>query len=145
MPNRKAAGRGRLGRLWISPARKGLWFSILLRPDLPPQSATQLTVAAATALARAIALQTGLVPEIKWPNDILIRGKKVAGILTELTAELDHVKEVVLGIGVDVNLDAAELPRDLRKTATSLENRVRPGGGPRRAGRGDPARTGRRL
>ena len=80
-----------------------------------------MTVAAATALARAIALQTGLAPEIKWPNDILIRGKKVAGILTELTAELDHVKEVVLGIGVDVNLDAAELPHDLRKTATSLK------------------------
>jgi BirA family biotin operon repressor/biotin-[acetyl-CoA-carboxylase] ligase len=80
-----------------------------------------LTVAAATALARAIALQTGLAPEIKWPNDILIRGKKVAGILTEMTAELDHVKEMVLGIGVNVNLDAAELPPDLRKTATSLK------------------------
>jgi len=117
----QSRGRGRLGRLWISPARKGLWFSILLRPDLPPQSATQLTVAAATALARAVALQTGLVPEIKWPNDILIRGKKAAGILTELTAELDHIKEVVLGIGVDVNLDAADLPHDLRKTATSLK------------------------
>jgi len=117
----QSRGRGRLGRLWLSPARKGLWFSILLRPDLPPQSATQLTVAAATALARAIALQTGLAPEIKWPNDILIRGKKVAGILTELTAELDHVKEMVLGIGVDVNLDAAEFPHDLRKTATSLK------------------------
>jgi BirA family biotin operon repressor/biotin-[acetyl-CoA-carboxylase] ligase len=117
----QSRGRGRLGRLWISPARKGLWFSILLRPDLAPQSATQLTVAAATGLARAIALQTGLVPEIKWPNDILIRGKKVAGILTELTAELDRVKEVILGIGVDVNLDAAELPPDLRKTATSLK------------------------
>jgi len=117
----QSRGRGRLGRLWISPARKGLWFSILLRPDLAPQSATQLTVAAATALARAIAQQTRLVPEIKWPNDILIRGKKVAGILTELTAELDHVKEMVLGIGVDVNLDPAELPHDLRKTATSLK------------------------
>jgi BirA family biotin operon repressor/biotin-[acetyl-CoA-carboxylase] ligase len=117
----QSRGRGRLGRLWVSPARKGLWFSILLRPDLAPQSATQLTVAAATALARAIALQTGLAPEIKWPNDILIRGKKAAGILTEMTAELDHVKEMVLGIGVNVNLDAAELPPDLRKTATSLK------------------------
>ena len=117
----QSRGRGRLGRTWISPARKGLWFSILLRPDLPPQSATQLTVAAANALARAIALQTRLIPEIKWPNDILIRGKKVAGILTELTAELDHVKEVVLGVGVNVNLDAADLPHDARKTATSLK------------------------
>jgi BirA family biotin operon repressor/biotin-[acetyl-CoA-carboxylase] ligase len=117
----QSRGRGRLGRRWISPARKGLWFSVLLRPGLAPQSATQLTVAAATALARAIALQTGLGPEIKWPNDILIRGRKVAGILTELTAELDHIKEVVLGIGVDVNLDAAEWPPELRKTATSLK------------------------
>jgi BirA family biotin operon repressor/biotin-[acetyl-CoA-carboxylase] ligase len=114
-------GRGRLGRPWLSPARKGLWLSILLRPNLSPQAATRVTVAAATALARAIASQTGLVPEIKWPNDILIDGKKVAGILTEMTAELDHINEVILGIGVDVNLSATELPPDLRKTATSLK------------------------
>ena len=93
-------GRGRLGRQWHSPARKGLWFSVLLRPDLRPQAATQLTVVAATALARAIRKQTGLMPEIKWPNDILLRGKKVAGILTELSAELDHVKHLIIGIGV---------------------------------------------
>ncbi len=116
----QSRGRGRLGRHWISPPRKGLWFSILLRPDLAPQSATQLTVAAATALARALAQQTGLAPEIKWPNDLLMGGKKVAGILTELTAELDHVKEVVLGIGVNVNLEQSELPRELRSAATSL-------------------------
>lgn len=113
-------GRGRLGRQWLSPARKGLWFSVLLRPDLRPQAATQLTVAAATALARAIRRQTSLTPEIKWPNDILLRGRKVAGILTELSAELDHVRYVVIGIGVDVNLTNADLPVDLRKTATSL-------------------------
>jgi BirA family biotin operon repressor/biotin-[acetyl-CoA-carboxylase] ligase len=114
-------GRGRLGRKWMSPARKGLWFSVLLRPDLRPQQATQLTVAAATALARGIRNETGLQPEIKWPNDLLIRGKKVAGILTELSAELDHVKYIVLGIGVDVNLSAFEFPSDLRKVATSLK------------------------
>jgi BirA family transcriptional regulator, biotin operon repressor / biotin---[acetyl-CoA-carboxylase] ligase len=113
-------GRGRLGRQWLSPAHKGLWFSVLLRPDLRPQAATQLTVVAATALARAIRRQTGLAPEIKWPNDILLRGKKVAGILTELSAELDHVRYVVIGVGVDVNLTGADLPADLRKTATSL-------------------------
>lgn len=113
-------GRGRLGRTWLSPARKGLWFSLLLRPDLRPQGATQLTVAAATALARAIRRQTNLSPEIKWPNDILLRGKKVAGILTELNAELDHVKYLIIGIGVDVNLTATDLPAELRKTATSL-------------------------
>jgi BirA family biotin operon repressor/biotin-[acetyl-CoA-carboxylase] ligase len=114
-------GRGRLGRKWMSPQRKGLWFSVLLRPDLRPQEATQLTVASATALRRAIQSETGLKPEIKWPNDILIRGKKVAGILTELSAELDHVKHIILGIGVDVNLSAGEFPSELRKLATSLK------------------------
>ncbi len=114
-------GRGRLGRKWISPARKGLWFSILLRPDLRPQEATQLTVASATALRRAIESETGLQPEIKWPNDILIGGKKVAGILTELSAELDKVRYIILGIGIDVNLDAGEFPAELKKIATSLK------------------------
>ncbi|MGA9780129.1 MAG: biotin--[acetyl-CoA-carboxylase] ligase, partial [Verrucomicrobiia bacterium] len=89
--------------------------------DLHPQEATQLTVAAATALRRAIAAETGLHPEIKWPNDILVGGKKVAGVLTELSAELDRVKHVILGIGVDVNLGAGEFPADLRKQATSLK------------------------
>jgi BirA family biotin operon repressor/biotin-[acetyl-CoA-carboxylase] ligase len=114
-------GRGRLGRKWVSPERKGLWFSILLRPDLRPQEATQLTVASATALRRAIQSETGLKPEIKWPNDILVGGKKVAGILTELSAELDRVKHVILGIGVDVNLGAGEFPTELKKAATSLK------------------------
>jgi BirA family biotin operon repressor/biotin-[acetyl-CoA-carboxylase] ligase len=114
-------GRGRLGRKWLSPPRKGLWFSVLLRPQLRPMAVTQLTIAAATALFRAIRAQTGIVAEIKWPNDILIRGKKTAGILTELSAELDEVKHVILGIGVDVNLSAGELPADLRKIATSLK------------------------
>jgi len=113
-------GRGRLGRQWMSPARKGLWFSILLRPELRPLETTQLIVAAATALWRAIHEETGITPEIKWPNDILIRGKKVVGILTELSAEVDRVKHVTLGVGVDVNLSASEFPSDLRKIATSL-------------------------
>ncbi|MBC8094921.1 MAG: biotin--[acetyl-CoA-carboxylase] ligase [Akkermansiaceae bacterium] len=114
-------GRGRLGRKWMSPAKKGLWFSVLLRPDLRPMQTTQLTVAAATALARAIRLETGLKPEIKWPNDILIKGRKVSGILTELNAELDHVKYIILGVGVDVNLNAGEFPAELRPIATSLK------------------------
>jgi BirA family transcriptional regulator, biotin operon repressor / biotin---[acetyl-CoA-carboxylase] ligase len=114
-------GRGRLGRKWMSPAGKGLWFSVLLRPDLRPQQATQLTVAAATALVRAVESETGLKAGIKWPNDLLVRGKKIAGILTELNAELDRVKYIVLGIGVDVNQTANEFPADLRKIATSLK------------------------
>jgi BirA family biotin operon repressor/biotin-[acetyl-CoA-carboxylase] ligase len=116
----QSKGRGRLGRVWLSPARKGLWFSVLLRPDLRPMEATQLTVISATALRRAIQRVTGLQPEIKWPNDLLIGGKKVAGILTELSAELDRVRHVIIGIGVDVNLGAIEFPAELRQTATSL-------------------------
>jgi BirA family biotin operon repressor/biotin-[acetyl-CoA-carboxylase] ligase len=114
-------GRGRLGRKWVSPANKGLWFSVLLRPDMRPQETTQLTVVSATSLRRAINAKTGLCPEIKWPNDILIGGKKVAGILTELSAELDRVKYITLGIGVDVNVDASELPQEIRKISTSLK------------------------
>jgi BirA family biotin operon repressor/biotin-[acetyl-CoA-carboxylase] ligase len=117
----QSQGRGRLGRAWVSPPRKGLWFSVLLRPDIAPQTATQLNIAAATSLARAIASQTQLVPEIKWPNDILIGGKKVVGILTELSAELDQVKNVILGIGVNVNIESHEFPPELRRIATSLK------------------------
>lgn len=117
----QSKGRGRLGRKWISPSHKGLWFSILLRPKLQPQETTQLTVAAATALRRAIEIVTGIKAKIKWPNDILINKKKSAGILTELSAELDRVKHVILGIGVDVNLSAADFPAELRKIATSLK------------------------
>ncbi len=113
-------GRGRLGRRWMSPSGKGLWFSVLLRPQLRPQQSTQLTVAAATALARAIQLTARIRPDIKWPNDILIRRRKVAGILTELNAELDQVKYIVLGIGVDVNLAANEFPAELKAVATSI-------------------------
>jgi BirA family transcriptional regulator, biotin operon repressor / biotin---[acetyl-CoA-carboxylase] ligase len=114
-------GRGRLGRKWVSPAKKGLWFSVLLRPPIRPIEATQLTVAAATALARAIQKQTNVSPDIKWPNDLLLRGRKVAGILTELNAEVDRVKHIILGIGLDVNQTASDFPAEVRKLATSLK------------------------
>jgi BirA family biotin operon repressor/biotin-[acetyl-CoA-carboxylase] ligase len=114
-------GRGRLGRKWMSPTRKGLWFSVLLRPNLQPQETTQLTVISATALRRAVKTITGLTADIKWPNDLLLGGKKAAGILTEMSAELDRVRHVILGIGVDVNQDTAEFPPELRKIATSLK------------------------
>lgn len=113
-------GRGRLRRKWASPARKGLWFSVLLRPKLRPQAVTQLTIASATALIRAIRSQTGLAPQIKWPNDIRVHGKKVAGILSEMNAEFSKVSHIILGIGVDVNVSAGEFPPELRELATSL-------------------------
>jgi BirA family biotin operon repressor/biotin-[acetyl-CoA-carboxylase] ligase len=114
-------GRGRLGRKWLSPAGKGLWLSLLLRPKLRPLAATQLTIAAATAVLRALHDHTGIEADIKWPNDILVAGRKLVGILTEMSAELDTVKYIILGIGVDVNLNASELPGDLRKLATSVK------------------------
>ena len=114
-------GRGRLGRVWMSPPGKGLWFSILLRPNLRPVETTQLTVLSATALRRAIRDVTGLALDIKWPNDLLIGGKKVVGVLTEMSAEVDRVRHAILGIGVDVNLSATEFPPELRKLATSLK------------------------
>ena len=114
-------GRGRMGRRWSSPAGKGLWFSFLLRPRLAPGECTQLTAAAATALVRAIQDKTNISPEIKWPNDLMIQGKKVAGILTEMSAELDTVRHVIVGIGIDVNQTASEFPADIQSTATSLK------------------------
>jgi BirA family transcriptional regulator, biotin operon repressor / biotin---[acetyl-CoA-carboxylase] ligase len=119
-------GRGRLGRKWLSPPGKGLWFSTLLRPRFRPDAVTRLTIASATALSRAIRECTELRTEIKWPNDILVGGKKVAGILTELSAELDTVKYIILGLGLDVNLEAADFPAELKECATSL--RIETGG-----------------
>jgi BirA family biotin operon repressor/biotin-[acetyl-CoA-carboxylase] ligase len=113
-------GRGRLGRNWDSARRKGLWFSVLLRPVCRPQEATQLTVMAATAARRAIQEGTGLPLEVKWPNDLLCDGRKVVGMLTELSAEVDRVKHVVLGMGVDVNHERSDFTPELACVATSL-------------------------
>jgi BirA family biotin operon repressor/biotin-[acetyl-CoA-carboxylase] ligase len=113
-------GRGRLGRQWISPPGQGLWFSVLLRPPLRPQEVTRLTLVAAVALARAIAAEVPLTPAIKWPNDILLHDRKLAGILTELTAESDSVRHVTLGIGINVNQTADAFPPELQTLATSL-------------------------
>jgi BirA family biotin operon repressor/biotin-[acetyl-CoA-carboxylase] ligase len=110
-----------MGRRWSSPAGRGLWFSVLLRPSLAPSECTQLTAASANALVRAIQSTTGITPEIKWPNDLLIKGKKIAGILTEMSAELEHVRSVILGIGIDATQTASEFPADLRNIATSLK------------------------
>lgn len=119
-------GRGRLGRTWISPRSRGLWMSILLRPSLEPGAVTRLTIAAATALARAVECSTRLRPAVKWPNDLVLGGRKVAGILLELHAELDRVRHVIMGIGVNVNQTGAEFPPELRDSATSL--RIESGG-----------------
>lgn len=113
-------GRGRLGRGWVSPAGRGLWFSVLLRPTLRPQAATRLTVAAAVGLSRAIRRTLPVRPEIKWPNDLMLHGRKLAGVLTELSGELDSIRHASLGIGVNANLLEEDFPPEIRGLATSL-------------------------
>jgi BirA family biotin operon repressor/biotin-[acetyl-CoA-carboxylase] ligase len=117
---RQTKGRGRLGRSWISPASVNFYGSWILRPSLPPADAPQLSLAAALAVARALEpLAPGRIA-IKWPNDCLLDGKKVAGILTEMDAELDRIVAVVLGIGVNLNAGARAFPPELRDVATSV-------------------------
>ncbi len=117
---RQTAGRGRLGRTWESPARLNLYLSVILRPELSPVEVPRLTLAAAVAVADAIAATTGLRPEIKWPNDVLLGGRKACGILTELEAEAERVRFVVVGIGVNLNALPDDFPPELRAKATSL-------------------------
>lgn len=113
-------GKGRLSRNWHSPKFTGIWMSLILRPNIPFHDAPQLTLLAAVAVAQAIEDVTDLTPEIKWPNDLLIKGKKVTGILTELQAESDRIHSVIIGIGVNVNQKLSDFPEELQGTATSL-------------------------
>lgn len=110
-------GRGRHGRVWASPRGKGLWFSVVLRPALPARAAQRITVAASVAVARTVKRVAGVDARIKWPNDVTVAGKKLAGILTELHAEADEILFAILGIGIDVNCVREELP----EIATSLQ------------------------
>lgn len=114
------SGKGRLGRTWNSPPGVNLYCSIILRPSIMPFEAPQLTFLSAVAVARAIEITTNLKPKIKWPNDILINGCKIAGLLNEMSAETDGVKFVILGIGVNLNMTREQFPTDLRTPATSL-------------------------
>lgn len=114
-------GKGRLGRKWESPKGVNIYTSIVLRPRIAPSSASQTTLLAAVATARAIEKTAKVLPDIKWPNDLLVGGRKIAGILMELDSEADMVNFIVLGIGIDVNMDRDSLPPDVAKTATSLK------------------------
>jgi BirA family biotin operon repressor/biotin-[acetyl-CoA-carboxylase] ligase len=116
----QTAGRGRRGRSWASPARKNLYFSVVLRPDLPPARAPEITLVASVALCEALR-QAGVDTRIKWPNDLLTpSGRKIAGVLTELAADPDRVQWIVLGVGVNVNARAEDFPVDVRGEATSV-------------------------
>ena len=116
----QSGGKGRRGRVWSSPAGVNLYCSIVLRPAIMPHEAPQLTFLSAVAAARAIEQTTAMKPEIKWPNDVLINGRKVAGLLNEMSAETDGINFVILGIGVNLNMTHAQFPADLRTPATSL-------------------------
>ncbi len=116
----QTAGRGRRHRPWFSAEGKGLTFSAVLRPDLPPQAAPQTTLVAAAAVAKTLRSLYGLDAAIKWPNDVLIHGKKAVGILTEMQCDPDRVRFLVTGIGINVNETAADLPSQTRYPATSI-------------------------
>ncbi|MGN0162960.1 MAG: biotin--[acetyl-CoA-carboxylase] ligase, partial [Candidatus Ornithomonoglobus sp.] len=110
----QSAGKGRLGRSWESPKGSGIWMSLLLKPDIPPQDISQITLIAGMAIRRTLGNGSG----IKWPNDIVIGSRKVCGILTEMSAEIDRVNYVICGIGINVN--TAGFPEELQDKATSL-------------------------
>jgi BirA family biotin operon repressor/biotin-[acetyl-CoA-carboxylase] ligase len=114
----QTAGRGRSGRSWYSDRGTGLYFTVLLRPRLSPAQAPLLTMLAGVSTHMAIAAQTGLVPELKWPNDLLLNGKKFGGILTEMHAEPNQMRFVIVGIGINVNQE--KFPVELSMIATSI-------------------------
>lgn len=113
-------GRGRLGRNWASPNGKGIYMSIILKPEVDPMKVAKITLVGAAAVNRALA-ELGIKSEIKWPNDIIIQGKKVCGILTEMNCELNMINYVIMGIGINVNSNEEDIPEDLKDTATSLK------------------------
>ena len=114
----QTAGRGRMGRSFQSPAGKGLFFSILWRPDCAPEELLPLTALSAVAVCRAVQRVTGVRPQIKWPNDLVLSGKKICGILTEMSTDLDSIRYIIVGIGINVN--TPDFPEDIAATATSL-------------------------
>jgi len=119
----QSRGRGRLGRSWLSPVGAGLYFSLVLRPDFEPPLAPRVTLLAGVAVAKAIQSLSSLEPKIKWPNDVVLGGRKVAGILMEMEGEADLIHYLVLGVGVNANMDRGQLPESLNATSLLLETR----------------------
>ncbi|HJH11820.1 MAG TPA: biotin--[acetyl-CoA-carboxylase] ligase [Metalysinibacillus jejuensis] len=118
----QTAGKGRMMRPWESTRRKGIWMTIILRPDIPPHRAPQFTLVTAVAVVNTMKAMLNISdPQIKWPNDILINGKKCTGILTEMQAESDVVQALLIGVGINVNQDEEDFPEELRPIATSLK------------------------
>lgn len=114
------AGKGRLSRGWISPYAKGIWFSVVLKPPFLPQEASKCTLLAAVAVVKAVNKIAGVQAAIKWPNDILLMGRKLVGILTEMNAEFGHINYVVIGIGINTNTLPEDYPEEVRPLAVSV-------------------------
>ena len=114
----QTAGRGRRGRTWDSPPGTGVFMSLLLKPDFSPAAASGITLVAAMAIREGIFQVTGLDPRIKWPNDLVIDGKKICGILTEMSTIEGRIRSIVVGCGINVNTES--FPEELAQTATSL-------------------------
>ena len=119
LAEQQSSGKGRRGRGWVSPPGTGIWMTILLRPQLEPSYASMLTLVAALSMSKAIEANTGLEAQIKWPNDVVVNGKKVCGILTEMSAEMEQIHYVVIGLGTNVNIE--EFPEEIQDKATSLK------------------------
>lgn len=115
----QTGGRGRMGRIWTSPPG-GIYLSIILRPDIKPSEALRFPLIAGVAAAQAIEQITELKPQLKWPNDVIVAGKKAGGILTEMSAEIDRINYIVIGIGINVNTRRAHFPEEIAGIATSL-------------------------
>ena len=113
-------GRGRRQRLWFSPPRQGIYASLILRPLIPPTEAPRMTLLAAVAVAETLLALTPLEATIKWPNDILVRGRKIGGILTEISTGMDAIDYVVIGLGLNVNIPAGDFPGEIHAHATSI-------------------------
>ncbi|VVB90534.1 Putative biotin ligase [uncultured archaeon] len=118
----QTGGRGRMGRKWISP-EGGIWLSIIIKPKIQPLYASRITLLAGVSVAKTIR-SYGLPAKIKWPNDVLINGKKACGILTEIEAEIDLIDYCVVGIGIDANVDTESFPEEARETSTSLKKEL---------------------
>ncbi len=118
---KQTLGRGRVGREWKSNNNEGLWFTIVLRPDMEPENIQLITLAASVAVVEGIFESQGIVCTIKWPNDIILGDCKLVGILTELSAEPGHVNYVVVGIGININQDLKSFDDEIRNKATSLK------------------------
>ncbi|MGN7476454.1 biotin--[acetyl-CoA-carboxylase] ligase [Solibacillus silvestris] len=117
----QTAGRGRMMREWDSSEGKGIWMTLIIRPDIAPHQAPQFTLVTAVSIVQAMkASFKNFTPEIKWPNDILINGKKTTGILTEMVAEADRIQALLIGIGINVNQKRDDFPEQLKQIATSI-------------------------